>query len=278
MTLTSPRFKDEPELIRIEAGHNVLIRNAHGRHVHLVQMALIDLGFAMPISTTSQDFSPDGFYGNETETVVKAFQQKNPPLVADGKIGQNTIREIDKQIGGFKHRINLHFRSLSLSDVPFDLIFSSAQKVYAQYGIDVFFASGESLGLSQDEENRFNVVAQNCGWTLDSGEFAALQALGTRAPANDVKVFIVNKFQETNVLGCGGHAAGRPACAVTHDSSRWDMAHEVCHVLLTSAFAPVHSGSPRNLMFATSSKGNTPLALTEKQLTKIRSSTLCRAI
>lgn len=278
MALTSPRFKNESQLARIESGHDILTRGSSGRHVHLLQMALIDLGFAMPISTASQDFSPDGSYGRETEAAVVAFQKKNPTLQHDGKIGQKTIREIDKQIGGFKHRVRLHFRSLALSDVPFDVMLSSAQKVYAQYGIEIFFASGESLGLSQEEENRFNVVGQNCGWTLDAGEFAALHALGSPAPNNDIKVFIVNKFQESNVLGCGGHATGKPACAITHDSSRWDMAHEVGHVLLTSVFAPVHSGNPRNLMFGTSSNGIVPLALTDKQLSQIRASALCRAI
>jgi hypothetical protein len=278
MPLTSPRFINEPALSRIEAGQGVLMRGMSGRHIHLLQMALIDLGFAMPISTASQDYSPDGVYGLETESVVHEFQRRNPPLKTDGQLGQNTIRAIDRQIGGFKHRVRLHFRSLALSDVSFDRMLSSAQAVYAQYGIDVFFASGESLGLPPDEENRFNVVGQNCGWTMDSGEFAALHALGTPAPNNDVKVFIVNRFQEANVLGCGGHAAGKPACAVTHDCSRWDPAHEVGHVLLTSAFAPVHSGSPRNLMFATSSNGPTPLALTEKQLAKMRSSPLCRTV
>jgi len=278
MPLTSPRFKNEHALQRIEAGQDILKRGASGRHVHLVQMALIDLGFAMPISTASSDYSPDGVYGFETESVVTQFQRRNPPLAVDGQLGQNTIREIDRKIGGFTHRVRLHFRSLALSDVSFDQMLSSAQTVYAQYGIEVFFASGESLGLPPDEEARFNVVGQNCTWTMDSGEFAALHALGTPVPTSDVKVFIVNKFQEADVLGCGGHATGKPACAVTHDCSRWDMAHEVGHVLLTSTFSPVHSGSPRNLMFANSSNGPTPLALTEKQLARMRSSPLCRAV
>ncbi|OCC05835.1 hypothetical protein BA190_06290 [Labrys sp. WJW] len=278
MALTSVRFKNEPSLQRIEAGNDVLLRGMSGRHVHLLQMALIDLGFAMPVSTQSQDYSPDGVYGIETETVVKAFQRRNPPLADDGKLGQATIREIDKQIGGFKHRVRVHFRSLALSDVPFERILSSAQAVYAQYGIEIFFASGESLGLTPEEENRFNVVGQNCTWQMDSGEFAELHALGTPVPNNDVKLFFVNRFQENNVLGCGGHATGKPACAVTHDCSRWDPAHEIGHVMLTSSFAPVHSGSTRNLMFATSSNGATPLALTEKQLKQIRSSPVCRAV
>ena len=66
MPLTSPRFKSERELIAVEAGHAALRRGESGRHIQLVQMALIDLGFAMPISTSSQDYSPDGVYGVET--------------------------------------------------------------------------------------------------------------------------------------------------------------------------------------------------------------------
>ena len=83
--------------------------------------------------------------------------------------------------------------------MPFDRIMSSAAQVYAQYGIEVRFASGESLGLSTDDQNRFNVVTQNCDWQMDSGEFAELHRLGTPVPNNDVAVFIVNEFQE-NIL------------------------------------------------------------------------------
>ena len=154
----------------------------------------------------------------------------------------------------------------------------STAQVYAKYGIEARFASGESLGLSPDEQNRFNVVGQNCAWQMDSGAFADLHKLGTPVPNNDVAVFIVNQFQETNVLGCGGHASNRPACAVTHDCLRWDVAHEICHVLLTSTFVPVHTSSQRNLMFATSSNGAETLTLTDKQLARVRSSPLCRPL
>jgi hypothetical protein len=277
MALTSIRFINEPALTRIESGHDVLRRGASGRHVHLLQM-VIDLGFAMPISTGSQDYSPDGVYGLETQAVVKEFQRRNPPLASDGELGRDTLRAIDSVIGGFKHRVRLHFRSLALSDVPFGRLLSSAQAVYAQYGIEIFFASGESLGLSQAEEDRFNTVRQDCHWTMDTGEFAALHALGTAVPNNDIKVFIVNKFQEVHVGGCGGHATGKPACAITHDCGRWDMGHEVTHVLLTSVFSPTHTGSTRNLMFPDSNKGPTPPALTEKQLATIRNSPLCRPV
>jgi hypothetical protein len=113
------------------------------------------------------------------------------------------MRELDKRFPTFTHRFNLHFRSLALSNVPFDRLMSGAAQVYAQYGIEARFAYGQSLGLSPDEEARFSVVKQNCDWVMDSGEFADLHRLGAPIPNNDVAVFIVNQFQE-NIRGCGG--------------------------------------------------------------------------
>ena len=124
---------------------------------------------------------------------------------------------------------------------------------------------------------RFSVVGQNCEWQMDSGEFAELHKLGTPVPNTDIAVFIVNQFQEADNDGCAGHAARLPACAVTHNCMQWTVAHEVGHVLLTSTFVPVHTVSPRNLMFA-GDWTSSPPTLTEKQIAKIRSSPLCRAI
>jgi hypothetical protein len=56
------------------------------------------------------------------------------------------------------------------------------------------------------------------------------------------------------------------------------LAHEICHVLLTSSFAPQHTVSTRNLMFASESTANDPPQLTEKQTTKVRASPLCRSV
>lgn len=200
MPLALPRFKNERELIAVESGRAALKRGSTGRHVHLVQMALIDLGFAMPISTLSQDYSPDGVFGVETEAVVKAFQRSVPPpgLKPDGVVGQLTLRELDKRFPRFTHQINLHFRSLSLTDVPFQLLMSNTTQVYAQYGVEARFASGQSLGLPPDQERRFTVVGQNCQWEMNSGEFAELHKLGTPVPHTDIAVFIVNQFQEPN--------------------------------------------------------------------------------
>lgn len=277
MPLNSPRFKNEKKFQQIASGQSVFQNGSKGREVHLMQMALVDIGIAMPISTKSSHYSPDGIYGAETVAAVKTFQQQEG-LKDDGIFGAKSLEALDKKHPAFTHRVSLHFRSLTLTDVPFQKIMSSLETVYAQYSIEAFFASGMSLGLSDDEAKRFSVVKQDCNWDMDSGEFAELHQLGTPVPKNDIGVFFVNAFQEIDVLGCGGHAKAKPACAVTHNCSRWDPAHEVGHVLLTSVFAPVHSGDKRNLMFAFSSNGPVPLTLTDKQLKAMRASPLCKNI
>ena len=172
MPLSSPRFQDERELIAVEAGHAILRRGSTGRHVHLVQMALIDLGFVMPISILSQDYSPDGVYGAETEAIVKAFQRSVPApgLKPDGVVGQLTLRELDKRHPKFTHRINLHFRSLSLSDIPFRQLMSNTAQAYAQYGIEVWFASGESLDCrrTRRDDSTSSVKTVSGRWTAAS--------------------------------------------------------------------------------------------------------------
>lgn len=172
------------------------------------------------------------------------------------------------------HRVRLHFRSISLTDVPFDKHLSSAEAVYAPHGIKVEFGSGMSLGLSDEEARKFEQVDGSCTWSITSGEFAELQQMGGTVPSTEILVFYVNRFSSSTLLGCGGHATGRPACIVAAKGSRWDTAHEVGHVLLTSAFAPVHSPDAKNLMHASSVPATTP-GLTAAQVTQIKKSPCC---
>ncbi len=177
----------------------------------------------------------------------------------------------------FTHQINLHFRSLSLTNVLFDTILKSMEKVYSQYGIKVNFGSGMSLGLSDADAARFDKVDGSCEWKITSGELADIQKLESTTPVFDICVFYVNRFT-SGLLGCGGYLPGRPACIVAANASQWDTAHEVGHVLLGSDFAPVHSTDINNLMHATaSSYKNTPI-LTNAQVTKMKSSPLCMSI
>jgi Putative peptidoglycan binding domain len=279
MALSSPRFTSSTTLKSIDNNHTVLQVGSTGRAVHLVQMALIDLGFAMPASTTHANNSPDGAFGEETKRIVQAFQRSAiPPLKDDGKVGPNTLRELDRRSGGFKHKVRLHFRSIALTNVPFQRSLTNAEIVFGQYAIKAEFASGESILLSQAQTQLFDKIDQECDWDLSSGEFNELQGLGSRAPATDVLVFHVKTFADSNVLGCGGHAANRPACTITASALAWDTAHEVCHVLLGSSFSPVHINDRRNLMHPISrSLASVPI-LTDRQVTRIRASAECHGI
>jgi peptidoglycan hydrolase-like protein with peptidoglycan-binding domain len=60
-------------------------------------MALVDLGFPMPISTNSGRNLPDGIFGAETAKTVIAFQRAHE-LTTDGVVGQNTLARLDELI------------------------------------------------------------------------------------------------------------------------------------------------------------------------------------
>lgn len=173
------------------------------------------------------------------------------------------------------HRVALHFRSLSLTDVAFSLALRNAQTVYAQYGIRIDFASGMSLGLPAVQAASLEVVDGSCAWNITSGEYHEVQSLAGPVPNNEILVFYVNRFA-SGKLGCGGHVLNQPACIVTAAGSQWTTAHEVGHVLLGSAFRPVHTTDTDNLMFSStpSITGNPP-TLTDEQVAQIKRSPCC---
>ncbi|MEZ5346879.1 MAG: peptidoglycan-binding domain-containing protein [Pyrinomonadaceae bacterium] len=272
MALLSPRFVSSSELRNASTGA-IIRKGAKGRHVHLLQMALIDLGFQMPRSTGGV-YSPDGDFGEETKEKVIAFQRANN-LSPDGEVGPKTMAVLDAKCRNYKHRVKVHFRSISLADVPFERSLRDAETIFGQYAIKFEYANGESLMLSEAEEQRFNTVDGECEWVLDTGEYNDLHGMGSFVPANELSVYFVRRFSDPDLLGCGGHAANRPACTVAANASRWDTAHEAAHVLLTSNFDPVHVNDLRNLMHPTASTFATIPVLTDRQITKIRSSVCC---
>lgn len=174
----------------------------------------------------------------------------------------------------FTHHVRLHFRSISLTNVVFDTILSSTEKVYSQYGIKVEFGSGMSLGLTPEQAKRFEKVDGSCEWKITSGELAEIQRLEGGVGPFDIRVFYVNRFT-SGLLGCGGYIPGKPACIVASNASKWDTAHEVGHVLLGSDFSPVHSTDINNLMHATASSYKRTPILTDKQVQKILKSPMC---
>ena len=274
MSLNSPRFTTSRALRNAAENRPPLRVGARGRGVHLVQFALIDLGASMPRSTGG-NFSPDGIYGQETVEAVKAFQ-RSKGLTDDGEVGRNTMRHLDAAFPRPGSRIRVHFRSISLTRVAFEDQLRNAQTVYGQYGIDFQYATGESLMLDPAETALFDRIDQECNWTLTSGEYDQLHALGTPCPGTDVKVYFVNRMR--GVLGCGGHAPGRPAATVAAEAWRWDMGHEVGHVLLTSSFRPVHHPHSRNLMNAFPADNAVIKVLSLAQVRKIRTHPCCASL
>src|SRR5262249_60800021 len=97
MALQCARFSSEPDIVRASTNSPPLRQGSHGDGVRVLQLALIDLGFAMPISTKSGASLPDGIFGAETLKTVMAFQRANG-LDADGVVGAHTIERLDPGI------------------------------------------------------------------------------------------------------------------------------------------------------------------------------------
>ena len=62
---------------------------SRGSQVNKIQQKLLDLGYDLGTSGPNGD-GVDGQYGTKTYKAVKKFQQANPPLKVDGKVGDNT--------------------------------------------------------------------------------------------------------------------------------------------------------------------------------------------
>ncbi|PQO33994.1 peptidoglycan-binding domain-containing protein [Blastopirellula marina] len=248
-----------------------LRRGSQGPEVKELQTALNQQLYPNP------HLGVDGIFGAKTEAAVIAFQ-KQAVILVDGIVGNQTKAALGMSTTGQKytHRVRLHFRSLTLTDLPFNQILAGTQEVYAQYNIKVEYGSGESLMLTPAEAAKFQQIDGQCKWDVKSGEYAELQKIGSPAPANDIIVYFVDRFSQS-LNGCGGHLKNRPACIVAKAGTKWCVAHEIGHVLLTSSFTPVHIGATSNLMYSVDIQRSCP-TLNPAQVQKIKTSPLCRSI
>jgi peptidoglycan hydrolase-like protein with peptidoglycan-binding domain len=293
MPLTSPRFKDNAQLQKAAANSPPLRSGHTGEGVRLVQQALTDLGYALPI-TYQRSGSPDGIYGAETSAAIKDLQRKHS-LGADGVAGKDTMAKLDELLptagkplkplpgaGKFDFRIRVHLRTINTPAVSEFTQFAGAQEVFRQYGIDMQMATGQSLLLTDEERLKLNVVDGQCLWDQVSDEQRLLHDLGGRQGVGptDILVYFANEIKKldgSGLDGCAGHAPGRPAVMLSSTATKYAMAHEVCHVLLSSKFSPVHVTDKSNLMFD-GYLGNltkTPPVLTADQLKAVRASPYC---
>jgi hypothetical protein len=94
--LRSERFTDDPMLEAAAKNQPPLEKGCTGEGVAALQIALLDLGYSLPISTANGAKQPDGIFGNETDGAVRAFQA-DQKLAVDGDVGTNTMRALDEE-------------------------------------------------------------------------------------------------------------------------------------------------------------------------------------
>jgi len=94
--LKSPRLANDPRLQAAFDNNPLMTKGERGDAVKLLQRALMDHGFEMPLSTKdTPDGEPDGIFGNETWKAVHDFQVRHHLKHQDGIVGRETLRELD---------------------------------------------------------------------------------------------------------------------------------------------------------------------------------------
>jgi peptidoglycan hydrolase-like protein with peptidoglycan-binding domain len=94
VSLKSNHFASNAQLERASRNSPPLIQGSAGDGVKLLQQALLDLGFSMPVTTGNGSKSPDGIYGPETFSAVRQFQAQMG-LTLDGIAGRETVQSLD---------------------------------------------------------------------------------------------------------------------------------------------------------------------------------------
>ena len=281
MSLDSPRFKQEPRLQQImDQGRLMKVREIN-QGVHVLQGALLDLGYSMPRSTAGTVISPDGNFGPETRDTVRALQEE-VGISVDGLVGPETMETLDALFPAHRYRVRLHLRAVAANNepicrVPIHSALEASERVFGRYGIGVDYGSGESVYLSEEQLQLFQQIDTECTWDVTDGDMYDLHRVGTPVPNNEVVVYFVRQFAE-DILGCGGHAPDRPACTVSLAGTLWTTAHEVGHVLLTSSFEPVHERHRQNLMYPWAVAVRGVPMLTRDQVQQMRLHRCCEPV
>jgi hypothetical protein len=293
LVLKSPRFANNERLQKASRNSPSLKAVVTDQSVAIIQQALLDLGFPMPISTKKHGH-PDGIFGAETIETVKAFQRKHK-LSPDGVVGEKTMHKLDELLPGsppppppapvHDRRVFLHFRSVAMPVVPEFVALANAQRVYDSINVELFFASGLSMSASTQELIALDASDGTCRWNQASDEQQLLDKLGGRTGVKpfEIVVYYANSITEkdgTQLNGCAGHLPNRPAVVVAAGGTPWTLGHELGHVLLTQAFKPEHMDADKtNLMHApTAEITANPPGFTPEQAAAIRASPFCHVI
>lgn len=255
--------------------------NNKSADVKAVQTRLNEL---MPAGRTP--LGTDGQNGSKTEAMIADFQKSVLKFqYPDSRVDPNnkTITALNDENAklvwaeaGKKKAIQLHFRSISLTDVSFDEQFQAAVKVFGHYGIEARFMTGKSCWISESDREKFKRVDTSC--VVANDEWSVLQKLLNDVPSTDICVFFVGELWDPAekagsemFLGCGAYRPGYPACAVAANAGKYDLAHEVAHVLGLK-----HDTTNGNLMHPTQDVYPNLPVITTTQLATILKSPLCR--
>jgi peptidoglycan hydrolase-like protein with peptidoglycan-binding domain len=92
----SPRFARSSRLQQVASGNASLQQGEQSDDVRVVQLALIDLGYRLPLSRDPRGL-PDGAYGPDTARAVVRFQADNG-IAADGVVGRATLNRLSDRI------------------------------------------------------------------------------------------------------------------------------------------------------------------------------------
>ncbi|MEP3480609.1 MAG: peptidoglycan-binding protein [Fuerstiella sp.] len=120
MAFSSMRFKGNSRLQQAASNQPVMKFGESNDAVAIVQLALIDAGFPMPISVQKTGL-PDGIFRGETKRVTKQFQRMNPgPISDDGIVGQQTMAKLDAMFksSGPPAPLHITFPALTINLSP----------------------------------------------------------------------------------------------------------------------------------------------------------------
>ena len=295
MALKSPRFSGNSRCQKASENNPAMgAFEPNAEAVKLLQQALIDLGFPMPV-TTKKTGKPDGIYGSETIAKLKEFQTKHG-LKPDGVAGKLTWAKLDELLPNagpgpkppeppkFTHRIQLHLRSIATPKVGELRQLGVMETTFATIAIEVILKSGQSIQLSPDEQLTLDTVDGDCKWDQVSDEQRLLQSLGdkTGIGPNDLTAYFATVIKETNggtLQGCAGTASSHPAVIIAADAvDPTTLAHECCHILLGRDFVPVHEKDSANLMCEAAVCTGNPPTFTAAQIARIKASKFVIAV
>mgnify|MGYP000871073458 CR=1 FL=1 len=147
--------------------------------------------------------------------------------------------------------VSIHIRTLAAPMFEYSRAIAMAKMIYGNIGVAFNIASEMCPSLDTTSNVDLSEVNGMCAWNQFNPEQSDLYSRA-HPGSGGVTVFIVGAIRETpgnTLAGCAGHAPGKPTAVVSAAAGTiYTIAHEVGHVLLGSAYSPVHATDIRNIM------------------------------